>query len=87
VPVETARRAFEVLKLVRELADIGNPNAISDVAVAAQLAATAIKGAYYNVRINLNSLSDGERAAQLEQQVTGLIDEARSIAGEVEAKI
>src|SRR5436305_2865502 len=33
VPVETAQRSLNVLKLLGELADIGNPNALSDVGV------------------------------------------------------
>ncbi len=64
VPLDTAERSFEVLKHLRELADIGNQNALSDMAVGAQLAQTAIKGASYNVRVNLGSLTDKEAASR-----------------------
>jgi formiminotetrahydrofolate cyclodeaminase len=87
VPVETAERSFEVLRHLRELADIGNPNALSDMAVGAQLAQTAIKGASYNVRVNLGSLTDKDAAGRLEQQVARLIDESRAIAEEIEARL
>lgn len=53
VPLETARRAREVLDLAVRIAPIGNPNAISDAGVAAQLASAAVRGAVLNVRINL----------------------------------
>ena len=87
VPLDTAERSFEVLKHLRELADIGNPNALSDMAVGAQLAQTAIKGASYNVRVNLGSLTDKEAAGRIEEQIARLIDESRAIAEEVEARI
>lgn len=87
VPAETAERSFEVLRHLRELADIGNPNALSDMAVGAQLAQTAIKGASYNVRVNLGSLTDKEAAGRIEEQIARLIDESRAIAEEVEARL
>jgi formiminotetrahydrofolate cyclodeaminase len=87
VPLDTAERSFEVLKHLRELADIGNPNALSDVAVGAQLAQTAIKGASYNVRVNLGSLTDKEAAGRIEEQIARLIDGARAIAEEIEARL
>lgn len=53
VPLETARTAREVLDLAVRIAPIGNPNAVSDAGVAAQLASAAVRGAVLNVRINL----------------------------------
>ena len=75
VPLQTARVAAEVLEMARSIAPIGNPNAVSDAGVAAQLAAAAIRGALLNVRINLPYLPAGEplretaatAATQLEQ--------------------
>ena len=55
-PLETALKASEILELLPELAENGNSNAITDVAVAALLAHTASSGALYNVRINLLDL-------------------------------
>ena len=86
VPVETAQRSFDVLKLLRELADIGNPNALSDVAVGAQLAQVAVKGASYNVGVNLDSISDHQAVDQTRQQVAGLIQQSKTISEQVEGK-
>lgn len=59
-PLETARAAAEVLGLAERLAPIGNRHAISDVGVGALLAATAMRGAVLNVRINLPHLTTDE---------------------------
>jgi formiminotetrahydrofolate cyclodeaminase len=87
VPFETAERSFQVLKHLRELADIGNPNALSDVAVGALLAQVAVKGASYNVYVNISSLSDGEASERVSQRMTSLINDTGAVAEEIEAKI
>jgi methenyltetrahydrofolate cyclohydrolase len=87
VPVETAEHSFGVLELLRELGDIGNSNALSDVAVGAQLGQTAIRGASYNVNVNLNSLSDREAASRMREKMKDLIEQAKTSADQVEAKL
>lgn len=87
VPVETARLGFSVLELLAELADIGNPNALSDVAVGAQLAQTAIRGASYNIGVNLGSIADRQAADQTRGQVKAMIEQSKAIAEQVEAKL
>jgi formiminotetrahydrofolate cyclodeaminase len=86
VPLRTAQHSFEVLRLLGELADIGNPNALSDAAVAAQLALTALKGASYNVRVNVNSISDRDVAERAREQIDNLTKQAEAIALAVDAK-
>jgi len=86
VPLETAERTLEVLKLLRELADSGNPSAISDVAVGSQLAQAAIKGASYNVAANLGTMTDRDKASEADQRVKAFIEDAAVLATEVEAK-
>jgi formiminotetrahydrofolate cyclodeaminase len=87
VPLETARTALEVQKLLAELAGIGNPNALPDVTVGSRLAETAVKGAYYNIAINLKSISDRDAAGAIERQVADLIIETERLAAEIEAKM
>ncbi|MAO69965.1 MAG: methenyltetrahydrofolate cyclohydrolase [Euryarchaeota archaeon] len=60
VPLETAKKASAILELLPELAEYGNSNAITDVAVAALLAHSSAIGAIYNVRINLLDLDEVE---------------------------
>jgi formiminotetrahydrofolate cyclodeaminase len=86
VPLRTATQSLEVLKRLRELADIGNPNALSDAAVGAQLAHAAVKGASYNVQVNLGSLADQKAAARCGAEMSRLLREARELADEMDAK-
>jgi formiminotetrahydrofolate cyclodeaminase len=84
VPLETARTALSLLKLLAELAKIGNPNAFSDLAVGSRLAETSVKGAYYNIGINLKSLADRDQAAEKGCEITELIGETDLLAREIE---
>ena len=86
VPMRTAGQSLAVLKLLRELADVGNPNALSDAAVGAQLAYAAVKGASYNVQVNLSSLADQEAATRCGVEMTRLLAEAKTLADEMDAK-
>jgi formiminotetrahydrofolate cyclodeaminase len=85
VPLQTARTVLDVLKLLAELATIGNPNSLPDVAVGSRLAETAVKGAYYNIGINLKTLADRAAAGIIERQTTELIIETERMAAEIES--
>lgn len=87
VPFETAQRGFEVLRLLGELASIGNPNALSDVAVGAQLAQVAVRGASYNVGVNLDSIANRELADRTREQMKVMIEQSKAMAEEVDAKL
>jgi methenyltetrahydrofolate cyclohydrolase len=59
-PLEVCRHALAVLALAARVAELGNPNAVSDAGVAALLAASALEGAALNVEINLGSIKDDD---------------------------
>jgi len=59
-PLRAAIVAGEVLDLAERIAPIGNRNAVSDAGVAALLAASGLRGALLNVRINLPYLPADE---------------------------
>lgn len=87
VPLETAERSLDALKLLGELADIGTPNALSDVAVGAQLAQVAVKGASYNVGANLGSITDIESAEKTRDHMDAIIEQSKTVAERVDEKI
>jgi len=91
VPLQVARAAAAVVELAERLAPVGNRHAISDVGVAALLAATSLRGAALNVRINLPHLDDDalrdEATATLEELLAGLPAREKAVADGVEERM
>jgi formiminotetrahydrofolate cyclodeaminase len=58
VPVDTLAACREALGLGGTIAEHGNPSAVSDIAVAVQTLLTGIQGAWVNIGINLQGLTD-----------------------------
>ncbi len=65
VPLEVAKTAVEIMDSIAIIASKGNQNAITDACVAMMCARTATFGALLNVRINLSSLKDATKVAEL----------------------
>jgi glutamate formiminotransferase/formiminotetrahydrofolate cyclodeaminase len=65
VPLRTADAGGRALGIIVTVAEHGNPNAVSDAGVAAWLARSGVEGGALNVRINLGSLPEEERAPLL----------------------
>jgi len=61
-PLDVMRRCARVADLADRLADLGNPNLITDVGVSAILAEAACAAARLNVEVNLKYLKDRELA-------------------------
>jgi glutamate formiminotransferase/formiminotetrahydrofolate cyclodeaminase len=80
VPLETARACSAVTRLAATCAQKGNANAASDAGVAALMAEAACRGAAYNVRINVASMSDGSAGKELADQALRLVREASAAA-------
>jgi glutamate formiminotransferase/formiminotetrahydrofolate cyclodeaminase len=88
VPLETARLCSQAATIAATVAAKGNSNAITDAGMAALLAEAGCKGAAYNVRVNVASLSDPAKGAHLEREakelVAASVQSAASAADEVE---
>lgn len=85
VPLEVAGVAVQVLELLETLAEIGNPNALSDAATGAQLALAATASARYNVLVNTSEIEDEEFTDEHRSRADDLLERAREIAARVEA--
>lgn len=72
VPMQVARKAYELMSLIEDVARIGNRNAVTDACVAMMSARAAVLGALMNVRINLGSLKDKEYVARLQAETEEL---------------
>lgn len=69
-PLKTVRCCLAILKEIRRLADIANPNLISDVGVAAIFTNAALLGGKLNVDINLSFLKDQSLVQEVNSEVT-----------------
>ena len=58
IPFKVMQAAYAVMEVIKAMAEIGNPNSVSDAGVAALCARSAVMGAFMNVRINAKDFDD-----------------------------
>jgi glutamate formiminotransferase/formiminotetrahydrofolate cyclodeaminase len=58
IPFKVMQLCFESLSIIKAMAEIGNPNSVSDAGVGALCARSAVMGAFMNVRINASGYDD-----------------------------
>ncbi|MGQ0549795.1 MAG: cyclodeaminase/cyclohydrolase family protein [Armatimonadota bacterium] len=83
VPAEVVTLCAEVVALSRLALDKGNPQVLSDAAVAALLADAGAQSAALNVRINLKGIADPGFTGPLWDEVRTRLDAIRSARDEV----
>ncbi|MCS6930324.1 MAG: glutamate formimidoyltransferase [Saprospiraceae bacterium] len=83
VPLRVMRTALESFALFRQMAEVGNPNSVSDVGVGALCARAAVCGAALNVLTNANSLEDRPYAQAVSSEAIQAIEEANRLEQEV----
>lgn len=86
VPFETVKLCFEGLKVTETIVGKSNPNAASDLGVAALNLLAGLKGAWLNVKINLPGIKDEELKAKFESGAE-LVAEAEIIAKDIYEKV
>jgi len=80
-PLSAFRQCLGVVRRLGRLAQVANPNLISDVGVAAILLEAALRGAKINVEINLASLKDAAFVADVRGEIDdGAAEAARTAA-------
>lgn len=92
VPRDIMRASLSLLPIAGRLAEIGNPNLISDVGVALHLIRAAVHSAELNVRINCKLIQSqdakfvkaqqvrtSEQLKQLEEQLAPLLDKTQQL--------
>jgi glutamate formiminotransferase/formiminotetrahydrofolate cyclodeaminase len=58
VPFAVMKAAYQSMEVIKAMAEIGNPNSVTDAGVAALCARTAVLGAFMNVKINASGYKD-----------------------------
>lgn len=87
VPMRTAQAAVRLLAALPELAEKGNPNAVSDVGAAALLLDACVEGALLNVGINLSGIEDPAFVALMQRETAVVQEEAQRLRSQVVALV
>jgi formiminotetrahydrofolate cyclodeaminase len=72
VPMGVAQKAFEIMGIAEKAIQKGNKNAVTDGLVAVMAARTAALAALYNVKINLDSITDSAFVAEFSEKTDKL---------------
>ncbi len=84
VPLQVMRCSQRVVRLAGRMAEIGNPNALSDALVAAEMGRAAVRGAACNVQINLSGLGDEEFCGGARQEMQDILDDVEEAWEQIE---
>jgi glutamate formiminotransferase/formiminotetrahydrofolate cyclodeaminase len=82
IPFKVMKMAHGSLEVIKAMAEMGNPNSVTDAGVAALCARTAVLGAFMNVKINASGYKDKIYTADIIKQGEEL--ERQTIALEAE---
>lgn len=88
VPLEVMQVSVDSMTVIKAMAEIGNPNSVSDAGVGALAVRSAVLGAQLNVKINCGSLKDtsyvsealaragrlAEQAQETEQEILAIVE-------------
>ena len=83
VPFKVMEISLKSMEVIKAMAEIGNPNSVSDAGVGALCARTAVMGAYLNVKINASGLDDKEYAQDVLAKGKLLEEEAQALEYEI----
>jgi len=75
VPFRVMQLSYDSMEVIKAMAEVGNPNSVSDAGVGALCARSAVMGAFMNVRINASGYDDAL-----------FVDEVLQSGREIEAK-
>jgi formiminotetrahydrofolate cyclodeaminase len=87
VPMRTADAAVRLLEALPELAQSGNPNAVSDAGAAALLLDACVEAALLNVGINLSGIDDAGFVAEMQRETADLQVESQRLRSQVVALV
>ena len=83
VPFRVMKRSLQCMDIIKAMAEIGNPNSVSDAGVGALAARSAVMGAYLNVKINASGLNDKTYVAQVIEEGAAIQQQAMVFESEI----
>lgn len=87
VPFRVMEVAHSSFELIKAMAEVGNPNSVTDAGVGALCARTAVIGAHLNVKINASGLKDRAFADEILSKAKKLETEAIAMETEILAMV
>ena len=91
VPLKVMHLCYDSMEVIKAMAEIGNPNSVSDAGVGALAARSGVMGAWLNVKINASGLADKNYVAQVLNESADIAqkaqDKEREILAIVEGKL
>lgn len=87
VPLDVAKSALNIMSFAEKVIEKGNKNAVTDGAVAAMMARTAVLSALYNVKINLGSIKDAEFVERVGKEVERIKEKAWKVEKDLLEKV
>lgn len=83
VPLKVMKVSLDSMNMLKEMAENGNPNSVSDAGVGALCARTAVEGAALNVKINCSGFDDKEFVTNALAQAEEMLKKAREMEREI----
>ena len=83
VPLSIMEKAYDCMKITKEMALHANPNSISDAGVASLCAIAAIKGGLLNVKINCKDFDDLKFIETINKKTDSIIKKSKKLEIEI----
>ena len=82
-PFKVMTTAFNSMEVMKAMAEIGNPNSVTDAGVGALCARTSVIGAFLNVKINCADYEDKKFVKDITEKGQKLVDKACKLENEI----
>ncbi|HEV8270973.1 MAG TPA: cyclodeaminase/cyclohydrolase family protein, partial [Chitinophagaceae bacterium] len=83
VPFKVMKLSYDSMEVVKAMAEVGNPNSVSDAGVGALCARSAVMGAFMNVRINAAGYDDKIFVAEVLAEGKRIEDWTKKLEAEI----
>ena len=82
-PYRVMQVALDSMSVIKKMAEIGNPNSITDACVAALCARTAVRGAFLNVQINCLDYNDKSFVDDINKKGKNILEKAFKLENKI----
>ena len=82
-PYRVMQVALDSMSVIKKMAEIGNPNSITDACVAALCARTAVRGAFLNVQINCLDYNDKSFVEDINKKGKNILEKALELENKI----